>query len=120
MNKERRKVLDALETDAAKYHTELEVLVKAVNQAIVELNDKLAEIRENLISQLEEVRDEEQEYYDNMSEGIQSGEKGDLAQEAINNLEAAISFLEGLDDRDEIEEIDLDAEVVQPVNAAGV
>lgn len=120
MNKERRKTLGFIETAAGKYDEEMKELVKTANDAITAINDKIAEIKDDLISQLEEVRDEEQEYYDNMSENLQGGERGDAAQEAVNNLDAAINFLEGLDDRDEIEEIDLDAEVVQPVNAAGV
>lgn len=35
------------------------------------------------------VLDEEQTYFDNMPEGVQSGSKGDAAQEAISNLESA-------------------------------
>jgi len=38
--------------------------------------------------------EEEQEYYDNMPEGLQGGEKGELAQDAINNMEQARSELE--------------------------
>jgi flagellar biosynthesis chaperone FliJ len=51
-------------------------------------------------SQLETLRDDEQEYYDNMPEGLQAGEKGDKAQEcatalddAVNDMESAISNL---------------------------
>ena len=54
---------------------------------------------------LEEICEEEQEAYENMPEGIQYGEKGEAAQEAINNLEYAdnelyelSSFLERLDE----------------------
>jgi hypothetical protein len=43
---------------------------------------------------LESCRDEEQEYYDNMPESFQNGEKGSTAQEAIDALEEAVSSLE--------------------------
>lgn len=52
--------------------------------------DKITEAR----AVLEQCRDEEQEYYDAMPEGIQNGSRGDAAQETIDNLEEAISILE--------------------------
>ncbi|MFK0338738.1 hypothetical protein ACIQT7_15835 [Agrobacterium deltaense] len=42
---------------------------------------------------LETCRDEEQEYYDNMPESFQDGDKGNAAQEAIDALEEAVSSL---------------------------
>lgn len=58
-------------------------------------NDRRNRIRK-LISQLEEINSEineilseEQDAFDNMPEGLQSSERGDLAQEAISNLENA-------------------------------
>ena len=47
---------------------------------------------------LESCRDEEQEYYDNMPESFQDGEKGSAAQEAIDALEEAVSSLEDITD----------------------
>lgn len=44
---------------------------------------------------LEFIGEEEQEYYDNMPEGIQEGIKGDAAQEAIDAIDAAVY---GIDD----------------------
>jgi len=55
-----------------------------------QLTDKIGTIEE-LISELETIRDEEQEKYDNMPEGLQSGEKGEAMQSAIDALESAIS-----------------------------
>lgn len=49
---------------------------------------------EQVRSDLEGARDEEQEYYDNMPEGLQSGDKGDAAQAAVSSLEDAISNIE--------------------------
>lgn len=43
---------------------------------------------------LEACRDAEQEYYDNMPESFQNGEKGDAAQSAIDALDEAIGNAE--------------------------
>lgn len=37
--------------------------------------------------------DAEQEYFDNMPESFQNGEKGEIANYAIDNLENALSYL---------------------------
>lgn len=41
-------------------------------------------------TELEAVRDEEQDYYDNMPESLQGGEKGDAATEVIDTLTQSI------------------------------
>jgi flagellar biosynthesis chaperone FliJ len=48
-------------------------------------------------SLLSDIRDEEQEYYDNMPESLQGGEKGDKANEAVNALESAHDEIDGFD-----------------------
>lgn len=53
------------------------------------LIDKLEGIKEDI----DFIKDEEQEYYDNMPESIQAGERGDKAQEAIDNLESTLDYL---------------------------
>lgn len=45
---------------------------------------------EQLSSDIESIRDEEQEKYDNMPEGLQSGEKGEAMQSAVDALTSAI------------------------------
>lgn len=52
---------------------------------------------EDLKSELETIRDEEQEYYDNMPENMQNGEKGDTAQSNVSSLEEAINNLESIE-----------------------
>lgn len=52
---------------------------------------------------LEQARDEEQEYHDNMPENLQNGSKGDDASQAIDALETVISELESAESS--IEEI---------------
>lgn len=51
---------------------------------------KLEDIKEDI----DFIKDEEQEYYDNMPESIQAGEKGDKAQEAVDNLDYAYSQID--------------------------
>lgn len=55
---------------------------------------KLLEQIGPLRAELENVRDDEQEYYDNMPESFQ---QGDRAQTAIDALESAESDLEGIE-----------------------
>ena len=54
------------------------------------LINKLEDIKEDI----DFIKGEEQEYYDNMPENFQMGEKGDKAQEAIDNLDYAYSSIE--------------------------
>lgn len=51
--------------------------------------DLLISTVEQLKADIEILRDEEQEYHDNMPESFQSGAKGDSAQTAIDALEEA-------------------------------
>lgn len=45
---------------------------------------------------LEEVRDDEQEAFDNMPEGIQCSERGEMSENAISELDDALYALEEL------------------------
>lgn len=58
---------------------------------------RIQEIRESLLdlqADLEKIKDEEQEAYDNLPESFQDGEKGEKMSEAIDNLDYAFSSLE--------------------------
>jgi type II secretory pathway pseudopilin PulG len=46
---------------------------------------------------LEAVRDEEQEAFDNLSEGLQQGERGQQIEENANTLSEACDGLEGIE-----------------------
>jgi hypothetical protein len=59
-------------------------------KSIATIQAKLVELRE----ELENIQNEEQEYHDNMPEGIQGSEKGEKADAAVNVLGDAISALE--------------------------
>ena len=52
------------------------------------------------ITALEEARDEEQEYFDDMPENLQSSERGENAEEAVSILDNAIDELTGVTDGD--------------------
>lgn len=83
MNKERRAAIAALIKSA-----------ESVKEDFALLAGKI----EGLKAEAESIRDEEQEYYDNMPESFQSGEKGQAAEEKISALDDAISEIETLID----------------------
>lgn len=66
-------------------------------QNAADLIRKAQETIEEAKEVLETVKADEEEYYDNMPESIQNGEKGSQAQTAIDALDNAISDLEGFD-----------------------
>ena len=51
-------------------------------------------VRRSAIGQIESLRDEEQDYFDNMPENFQNGEKGDTAQSAISAMDSAIADID--------------------------
>ncbi|MBQ7349231.1 MAG: hypothetical protein IJW47_04480, partial [Clostridia bacterium] len=55
--------------------------------------DELIEQLESVKSEIETVLEEEQEYFDNMPESFQYGEKGEKAEEAIRSIEDAVESL---------------------------
>lgn len=63
---------------------------KVRRNAIENILTKLADIQ----SDIESVCEDEQEAYDAMPENLQYSERGDSMQEAIDNLEYAVSSLE--------------------------
>lgn len=56
--------------------------------------DSVIEGLTELMERLEGIRDEEEEYFDNMPESLQYSEKGETAEEAISNLESAMDSIE--------------------------
>jgi len=62
-----------------------------------ERRKKLKDVIDNLntaLSVIEEVKDEEQDSYDNLPESIQDGERGGQMQENIDNLDTAYNDLD--------------------------
>ena len=56
--------------------------------------EKLNEEVRDILGRVEELKDEEQEYYDNMPESFQSGDKGQQAEQAVDTLDSAMQSLE--------------------------
>lgn len=57
------------------------------------IDDVVAKLQE-LRDEVESLRDEEQDYYDNMPESFQNGEKGEAATAAIEYLESASGYID--------------------------
>ena len=58
---------------------------KTRRTAIEKIRDKLMD----LLEEIEQVKDQEQEAFDNMPEGLQSSERGEAMESAISSLEEA-------------------------------
>jgi hypothetical protein len=69
----------------------------------------------SLVEELETLRYETQDKYDNMPEGLQGGDTGLLLQDRVDGLEEWIGHIEGLIDEDE----EFDAEAVRGEIADG-
>lgn len=70
---------------------------------IAEVIKSLETVKEDisaLAADVETIREEEQEYFDNMPESFQMGEKGEKAEAAIDALDSAHSDLEDIDFED--------------------
>lgn len=69
----------------------------AIDSVINELIEKFEEIKSEAIDQLSEIRDEEQEAYDNLPEAFQDSERGENMQDCIDALDSFISDLEDME-----------------------
>lgn len=69
-------------------------------KVLAEIIDKISEYRdllENCQSDIEDVKSEEEDKYDNLPDSLRDGEKGERFQEVIDLLDNAISELESAD-----------------------
>lgn len=57
------------------------------------LNARIGQLEE-IKSAIEDLQNEEQEFYDNMPESIQSGEKGEAASQVVENLNDVVGNLD--------------------------
>ena len=69
----------------------------SIDSVINELIEKFEEIKAEAIDQLSEIRDEEQEAYDNLPESLQESERGENMQNCIDALEYFMSDLEDME-----------------------
>ena len=106
MNNDRRKVLSGLVNDLTKLKEEVEGVGEIEDEE--ELADKeeaWCSTVEDIHGQLEECKDEEQEYYDNMPESFQNGERGSNAQTAIDAMQEGMDALDELMNQSEVGEL---------------
>jgi hypothetical protein len=87
--------------------------IEALKLVAQDLMGKLAEARE-LVGQ---IRDDEQESFDNMPEGLQAGERGTDMENTISEIESVDSDLESL--HDAIETTDFDDLITKLDEAKG-
>ncbi len=74
-----------------------------MNAAQRKLIAELAEQLNAIMDQIEEIKSEEEDKYDNLPESLRDGEKGDALQEGIDNLEEACNYVQ--DAIDYLEEV---------------
>ena len=67
---------------------------KAIRKAIDTYLEKVSAAKEELTEALTDIREAEEESYDNLPESLQYGERGDAMQDAINALDDVISELD--------------------------
>jgi hypothetical protein len=71
-------------------------------KAVIKVLDRLPDW-DDMQATVEALRDEEQEYFDNIPESLQGGDRGMAAESAIQFMDEAISAIENA--REAIEEI---------------
>jgi hypothetical protein len=106
MNKNRRK--------------DIEALVKRIEEAKAKIMITIAEISiSDMAEDVTDLHEQEMEYFDNMPESLQSGEKGTSAEEAIGYLDTAKDKLEEIVNSFESLEDDIEEVIDALSNAAG-
>lgn len=66
-------------------------------KALIEKLNELDSLREEIMSGIQDVLDEEQESYDNLPESLQYSDRGDKMQENIDSMQSVIDGLDCLD-----------------------
>ena len=62
---------------------------KTRRKALEKINAQI----EDIVAGIEMLRDEEQEYIDNMPEGLQGSDKAEMAEDAVSSMESALERL---------------------------
>jgi hypothetical protein len=83
MNRERRKAIERARG-----------VIEANTQQLLDIRGAMSQV----VGDLEVVRDEEQESFDNLPESMQGAEKGEKMENAVDNLYTVISALEEMVD----------------------
>ena len=99
MNNQQRKTLASLTASAKSgFESAMEACTAdGVTEAAAKIHIKaVSESLEGLRSAVEDLASEEQEKFDNMSDGLQASSRGEAIQEAIDELESATTDLASL------------------------
>jgi len=78
---------------------------KRLRQIAVDIENEFQALAQKFAEQIEEIRDEEEEAFENLPESLQMGERGDAMQQAIDFLGDAESELESFDPVDVLDAI---------------
>lgn len=84
---------------------------KELSEVIRKLN--IAKDRDDLysiINELDSIKDDEQDYYDNIPENLQYSQRAEDSEQAIDNLEEALDLLNEVYD---VDEFNKDNELIQ-------
>jgi hypothetical protein len=95
------RIMATLERHKATAKDAINAMVEALNEAISDFKETFADIA----TAIEELKDEEQEKFDNMPEGLQNGERGQAIEATVNQLETA---LDAANNVSEIEDFEFD------------
>lgn len=67
-----------------------------MNKARRKRLEKVLNTLQDAMSELEYIKDEEQEAYDNLPESLQESEKGETMQEYVDDIDSVISDLDSV------------------------
>lgn len=98
MNNQIRKQLNDLQDRITEFRKVRDNIKNQLTEAKVSL--------ENIKNDVESIRDEEQDKFDNLTEGLQQSEKGQAIEAAVTELESAQQALDEYYDAFEIEDDD--------------
>jgi len=88
MNNNRRRDVERQRAALEKHIEKLRGLLEPIRE--------LQEDFQDVANAVDEIRSDEEDYYENMPESFQSGEKGEMAQSAIGALQSALDKIEAL------------------------
>jgi hypothetical protein len=106
MNNERRKALEGIVADLALIKGEVEALTETPveNEDLADKEEAWSGQVETAHTSLEECRDEEQEYLDNMPESFRNSDRGSNSETAISAMQEGMDALDELMNVEEVGE----------------
>jgi chromosome segregation ATPase len=108
MNSDRRKRLDVIMTDLEKLNgvwDEIQHQYEELSSKVEEFSGGIADAKQ----MLEGVKDEEYDAFENLSEGLQQGDRGRAMSAAIGEMEDALGMLDDMNVELELPDPDIDS-----------